>query len=160
MSNKRSDNEQETNVLNKKSIIKERKNEMKSTRRKITSLWLSFCMILSILCPQVSWAQETAGIQTNEQPQVVVDIEKFSLGQGFIMEPVQVPYEEGMTAQDAIKKAVDKYNASLEETNGVATLMAASNRAVTNEATSSSVLSPVNEEEVTTSAKLRVAARQ
>lgn len=133
---------------------------MKSTRRKITSLWLSFCMILSILCPQVSWAQETVGMQINEQPQVVVDIEKFSLGQGFIMEPVQVPYEEGMTAQDAIKKAVDKYNASLEETNGVAKLMATSNRAVTNEATSSSVLSLVNEEEVTTSANLRVAARQ
>lgn len=133
---------------------------MRNTRCKITSLWLSFCMILSILCPQVSWAQETVGIQTNGQPQVVVDIEKFSLGQGFIMEPVQVPYEEGMTAQDAIKKAVDKYNASLEEKNEVATLMAASNRAVMNDVTSSSILSLVNEGSTTTNANLRVASRQ
>ena len=129
---------------------------MRNTRRKITSLWLSFCMILSILCPQVSWAQETTGVQVDGQSQVViVDIEKFSLGQGFIMEPVQVPYKEGMTAQEAIRKAVEKYNASLGASSNTAALMLASNRAVANNVTSGGALALVNEENITTSAMLR-----
>ena len=39
---------------------------MRNTRRKITSLWLSFCMILSILCPQVSWAQEAVNMTAED----------------------------------------------------------------------------------------------
>ena len=66
-------------------------------------------MVLSIVCPQVVWAED-AGVS---QSKVIVDIEKFTLGQGYILEPVEVPYEEGMTAQDAIRKAIQIPNETI-----------------------------------------------
>lgn len=76
---------------------------MEKSKKRIVALFLSFCMVVSLAFPRVVWCSEVNDEINNQT--VVVLVEKFVLGEGYILEPVEVPYFEGMTAADAIGKA-------------------------------------------------------
>lgn len=68
---------------------------LQKTGKKLTALCLTLLMIFSLLGPTTAMAaagiSEAAGIKGY----VTVSVEKFTLGQGYIVEPVRVPFQEG-----------------------------------------------------------------
>ncbi len=53
-------------------------------------------------------------VKVDDTDSVIVDIEKFTLGQGFIMEPVVVKWEEGDTAADVTIRAAEQAGIELK----------------------------------------------
>ena len=71
---------------------------------KIFSLILvMFLMIIGIAFPIKAQAAEKTG-------HVVISVERFTIGQGYIYEPVFVPFEEGDNAATLLKKVIGKEN--------------------------------------------------
>ena len=53
-------------------------------------------------------------VKVDDTDSVIVDIEKFTLGQGFIMEPVVMKWEEGDTAADVTIRAAEQAGIELK----------------------------------------------
>ncbi|MGM9530743.1 hypothetical protein, partial [Intestinibacter sp.] len=75
-----------------------------SVFKKITSILMVFLMVLSVvfISPKEVDAATPKGY-------VTLCMEKFTLGLGYIIEPVKVPFYEGDNGADIITRAMDDY---------------------------------------------------
>lgn len=62
--------------------------------KKTLSVAVVFCMLLSVFVNMSVFADQQSGTQKGT---VTVSVEKFTIGQGYIKEPAQVPFYEGDT---------------------------------------------------------------
>lgn len=91
-----------------------------SVFKKIISMMMAFLMVLSVvfISPKKVDAATPKGY-------VTLCMEKFTLGLGYIIEPVKVPFYQGDNGADIITRAMDnygydyKYNGSINDTSGV-----------------------------------------
>ena len=88
--------------------------------KKITSILMAFLMVLTVMCmsPQKVQAVSPEGY-------VTISMEKFTLGLGYIIEPVKVPFYTGDNGANIITRLMEDYgyeyenNGSVSDTSGV-----------------------------------------
>ncbi|MCR8659747.1 S-layer homology domain-containing protein [Paenibacillus endoradicis] len=68
---------------------------LQKTGKKLMALFLTLLMIFSLLGPTTALAAEGNSGGAGNKGYVTVSVEKFTLGQGYIVEPIRVPYQEG-----------------------------------------------------------------
>lgn len=81
---------------------------LQTVSRKYIAACLAILMILSLLSPTAAFSAERTGDDT--QKYVTVSVEKFTLGQGYVVEPVLVPFEEGERASEIITEVLGEGN--------------------------------------------------
>lgn len=75
---------------------------LRKTEKKWIALCLALLMIFSLFSPTAAMAAEGASDAEGIDGYVTVSVEKFTLGQGYIIEPVRVPIQEGDNAAEVI----------------------------------------------------------
>ena len=85
-------------------------------KKKLLSMIVSFMMMFNLLTPFAAYAEETTETEP-QQNYIVFDVEKFTLGLGYVQEPILVPFEEGDTCAQILASALGeeniKYNGTL-----------------------------------------------
>ena len=88
----------------------------KKMKKKLLSMIVSFMMMFNLLTPFAAYAEETTETEP-QQNYIVFDVEKFTLGLGYVQEPILVPFEEGDTCAQILASALGeeniKYNGTL-----------------------------------------------
>ena len=84
-------------------------------KKKLLSMIVSFMMMFNLLTPFAAYAEETT--EESQENYIVFDVEKFTLGLGYVQEPILVPFEEGDTCAQILASALGeeniKYNGTL-----------------------------------------------
>ena len=82
---------------------------MKKTRlrkkRTCLALFLAWTLLLSLFVP----AEARADTSGEDPGNIVFSVEKFSIGQGYLIEPVLIPLEEGDTYASILLRALAEY---------------------------------------------------
>ena len=65
---------------------------------------MAFLMVLSVM-----WISPKEADAATPKGYITLSMEKFTLGLGYIIEPVKVPFYEGDTGADIITRAMDDY---------------------------------------------------
>ena len=77
---------------------------------KLKTLLLSIIVVFGL---SIGLASEIVEASEGDTESVTVSVEKFSLGQGYIVEPIQVPFNEGDTADTVVKEVLGEGNYKL-----------------------------------------------
>lgn len=83
---------------------------LQTVSRKYIAACLAILMILSLFSPTAVFSAERALGGDDTQKYVTVSVEKFTLGQGYVVEPVLVPFEEGERASEIITELLGEGN--------------------------------------------------
>lgn len=75
--------------------------------------------IVLLVCIFVMHTSTVLANQAKEPQFVTIDIERFTLGQGYYIEPVKIPYEEGDTAASITMKLFQRYGIEFKNTGSV-----------------------------------------
>lgn len=76
-------------------------------RKKLISFFISFLMMFNLVTPfGVIYAEGSETSTDTATKYVVFDVEKFSLGRGYVQEPILVPIDEGDNCAQILKKAL------------------------------------------------------
>jgi len=78
---------------------------MNRITKKVLSAVIVLAMVLSTIT--VTFAEEAKTIK------VTMSIERFTIGQGFLVEPMIVELNEGASVQDVLEKAAEEKNIKL-----------------------------------------------
>jgi len=72
--------------------------------------FLKRCMSIVLLLCVILTPMSTASAATKPQKQyVTIDVERFTIGQGYFIEPVKIPYEQGDTAAKITIRLFERY---------------------------------------------------
>ena len=77
-------------------------------KKKLLSMIVSFMMMFNLLTPFAAYAEETT--EESQENYIVFDVEKFTLGLGYVQEPILVPFEEGDTCAQILASALGEEN--------------------------------------------------
>lgn len=83
----------------------EKEEKMNKVTKKVLSVVVALAMVLSTMA--VAFADETKTIK------VTMTIERLTIGQGFLVEPVTVEVEEGASVKDVMEKVAQEKNVAL-----------------------------------------------
>ena len=76
-------------------------------RKKLISFFISFLMMFNLVTPFGMIYAEGSDTSTDTATKYVVfDVEKFSLGRGYVQEPILVPIDEGDNCAQILKKVL------------------------------------------------------
>jgi len=65
--------------------------------------------VILLLCITISPLSNVSAEQENEQQFVTIDVERFTIGQGYFIEPVHIPYTSGDTAAKITLRLFERY---------------------------------------------------
>ncbi|GLX66343.1 S-layer homology domain-containing protein [Paenibacillus glycanilyticus] len=79
-------------------------------KRKIEKKYIAAClaimMLMTLFSPSAVWAAEATSKVESTNGYVTITVEKFTLGQGYILDPVRVPYHEGDRVSDVVTEVL------------------------------------------------------